>query len=61
MANMRGPMRGGGRAGISDLKNVNKKTVSRLFSYIGRYKLRLIAVLFCIIISAVANVQSSLF
>ena len=61
MANMRGPMRGGGRAGISDLKNVNKKTVSRLFSYIGRYKLRLIAVLLCIIISAVANVQSSLF
>lgn len=39
----------------------NKNTVKRLFSYIGKYKLRLAFVFVCIIISAAAGVASSLF
>ncbi len=40
---------------------VDKKTVKRLFSYIGKYKLRLLVVVVSIIISSVAGVASSLF
>ena len=39
----------------------NKNTVKRLFSYIGKYKLRLAFVFVCIIISAAAGGASSLF
>lgn len=59
MANMR--PRGNGRVSVADLKNLNKKTVSRLFSYVAKYKFRLLAVFVCIIVSSIANVQSSMF
>lgn len=44
-----------------NLMDLDKKTVKRLFSYIGQYKFRLVFVLICIIIGAAANVMSSLF
>ncbi len=40
---------------------IDKKTVQMLFSYIGKYKVRLLIVFICIIISAAASVSSSLF
>lgn len=39
----------------------NPKTLKRLFSYLGAYKLHLIAVFICIALSSAANVFSSLF
>lgn len=38
-----------------------KGTVKRLLSYLGEYKIRLVVVAFCILISAAASVASSLF
>lgn len=40
---------------------MNKKTLKRLMHYIGKYKLRLVLVLLCIIVSAASSVASSLF
>ncbi len=40
---------------------MNKKTLKRLMSYVMQYKVRFIFVFVCIIISAAANVASSLF
>ena len=62
MSNQR--MGGPGRRGpVPYVKGTkpDKKTVKRLFSYIGRYKLRLFIVLVSIIVSSVASVMSSLF
>lgn len=47
--------------GIPSGTKFDKRTAKRLFSYIGRYKLRLAVVLVCIIISSAASVMSSLF
>lgn len=55
-----GPGRGPGFRGGPKAKNA-KKTFLRLLSYLGAYKLRLVLVFFCIIISAVANAASSIF
>ncbi|MBQ8563843.1 MAG: ABC transporter ATP-binding protein, partial [Firmicutes bacterium] len=40
---------------------IEKGTIPRLLTYLGGYKLRLIFVLVCILVSAVASVASSLF
>ncbi len=42
-------------------KKMDKKTLKRLFSYLGAYKFHMIAVFICIILSSAANVLSSLF
>lgn len=42
-------------------KKINKDTIKRLLSYVSAYKLQLIAVVICIILSAGASVVSSLF
>ena len=55
--NMRTPPAKGGFS----VKNLNKKTMKRLFSYIGEYKLHMILVFVCILLSAGASVVSSLF
>lgn len=59
---MRGPKgpHGGARGPRPKLNNAGN-TIKRLFSYIGKYKFRFAVVLICIVISAVVNVQSSLF
>ena len=43
------------------LKNMDSKTLRRLLSYLGEYKLRLIFVVICILVSSAAGVASSLF
>lgn len=48
-------------ASISSVKSIDKNTVKRLLSYLKGYKKRLILVVFCIIISSIASVASSLF
>ena len=55
--------KGGGRAMLQkgDIKKLDIKTIKRLLSYLKGYKVRLVLVLFCIIISAIASVVSSLF
>ena len=40
---------------------INKKTLARLLSYLGKYKLRLVAVFVCIFLNAITSVASSLF
>ncbi len=44
-----------------EMGKINFKTIKRLLSYMGNFKLHLILVFVCIIISTVANVSSSLF
>lgn len=39
----------------------NPKTLKRLFSYVGEYKVHMIVVCVCIVLSSLANVMSSLF
>lgn len=68
---MPGPMRGPGRPGggpggpgrgaAPQGMKLEKGTIKRLFNYLGEYKLRLILVAICILMSAVASVASSLF
>lgn len=55
--------KGGGRAMLQkgDIKKLDMKTVKRLLSYLKGYKVRLVLVLICIIISSIASVVSSLF
>ncbi len=56
-----GPFRGGiPKAPLKTVKN-KSDTVKRLFSYIKQYKIRLISVIICIIISAATAAVSSLF
>ena len=40
------------------LKNMDSKTLRRLLSYLGEYKLRLIFVVICILVSSAASVAS---
>ena len=47
--------------GMKPKQKMDKKTVKRLLSYFGTYKLQFTFVLICIVISAVAGVLSSLF
>ena len=56
---MRGPVPNG--KGPKEKPKIEMKTVKRLFSYLGKYKFYLIAVVLCIILSAVASVSASLF
>lgn len=65
---MAGPMRGpghgpGGRRGMAPPPGmkIEKGTIKRLLAYLGDYKFRLLFVMVCILISAVASVASSLF
>lgn len=53
--------RAAGAAAASMGKRINGKTVKRLMSYIGRYKVSFIFVILCIIISAVVGVIGSMF
>ncbi len=50
-----GGPRGMGKGKPKDTKN----TIKRLFSYVGKYKGRLVAVLFCMLLSAVAGLVGS--
>ena len=50
-----GGPRGMGKGKPKDAKN----TIKRLFSYVGKYKGRLVAVLFCMLLSAVAGLVGS--
>ncbi len=65
MSNQKMPQ--GGRAGgpqkgmVGKPQKVNKATVVRLLKYFKAYRFKLVAVVICIIVSAVANVMSSLF
>ncbi|MBR3843118.1 MAG: ABC transporter ATP-binding protein [Christensenellaceae bacterium] len=43
------------------MRKPDKKTIIRLLSYMGQYKLKLFLVIACIVISAIASVASSLF
>ena len=57
-----GPRGGGpgGPRGMGKGKPKNaKNTIKRLFSYVGKYKGRLVAVLFCMLLSAVAGLVGS--
>ena len=57
-----GPGGRGGAAFAKDKRAKNqKKTIRRLLSYMGRHKISFFIVLVCIVISAIANVQGSLF
>ena len=55
----RGP--GHGRQMTPPGMKIEKGTIKRLLAYLGDYRLRLILVLICILVSAVASVASSLF
>ena len=57
------PMPGGRGKGFAPVKGMKfkKGTIKRLLSYVAEYKLRLIFVVICILISSVASVASSLF
>jgi len=57
----RPPMRGRGMAMHGKLEKPDSKTVKRLFSYIGKYKLRFLFVFLCILLSSAASVSSSIF
>ena len=54
---------GPGRRGMAAPPGMKleKGTIKRLLSYLGKYKLRLIFVVICILVSSVASVASSLF
>lgn len=52
---------GRGFSGISKGSKFKPGTVKRLLSYLSKYKVRLIIVMFCILLSAGASVASSLF
>lgn len=56
---MRGPVPNG--KGPKEKPKIEMATVKRLFSYLGKYKFYLLAVVLCIILSAVASVSASLF
>jgi len=59
-----GPMRGPGRGrgmGVPPGAKIEKGTIKRLLTYLGDYKFRLLFVVVCILVSAVAGVASSLF
>ena len=60
-ANAKPMGRNRGFAPGGSLKNMDGKTLKRLMSYLGEYKLRLIFVVICILISSAASVASSLF
>ena len=60
-ANAKPMGRNRGFAPGGSLKNMDGKTLKRLMSYLGEYKLRLIFVVVCILISSAAGVASSLF
>ena len=57
----RPPMRGRGMQMHGKLEKPDSKTVKRLFSYIGKYKLRFLFVFLCILLSSAASVSSSIF
>ena len=59
----RGPGHGPGGRGMTPPPGmkIEKGTIKRLLAYLSDYKVRLIIVVFCILISAVASVASSLF
>ena len=57
---IKGPMGRGARGPKPNIKDANK-TIKRLMSYVGHYKLQFIFVIFCIIISAYVNVRASMF
>ena len=62
--NMGGPHggpRGGKRLYAGGPTGIKKDTIKRLLSYLKQYKIRMIFVFICIIISTVASVASSLF
>lgn len=52
---------GGGARGPRPKVNDARKTIRRLMSYVGRYKVQFTVVIICIILSAFANVRGSLF
>lgn len=52
---------GGGARGPRPKVNDAGKTIRRLMSYVGRYKVQFTVVIICIILSAFANVRGSLF
>ncbi len=58
---MKGPGRGRGFAPGGNIKNLDKKALSRLMTYLKPYRARLILVVICILISSAASVASSLF
>ena len=56
------PMRNSGQhAGKVNFKSINKSTVSRLMSYLLRYKFAFITVIVCIIVNAVCTVLGTTF
>src|SRR5690554_2657251 len=56
------PMGGGPRGmGPGSIKDINKGTIKRLLSYVGKYRIRLIFVVVSIIISAFTGAIASLF
>lgn len=58
---VKGPMRGGARGPKPEVKNPGK-IMGRIIRYVGaKYKLHCILVLICIIVSALANVQGTMF
>ena len=60
-ANVKPMGRNRGFSPAGSLKNMDGKTLKRLMNYLGEYKLRLIFVVICILISSAASVASSLF
>ena len=60
-ANAKPMGRNRGFAPAGSLKNIDGKILKRLMSYLGQYKLKLIFVVICILISSAASVASSLF
>ena len=55
----KGPMPGG--RGPMEKPKIEGKTIKRLFSYLGKHKILLLVVAFCIILNSVASVSASLF
>ncbi len=58
---MPGPNRGGAAFAKTKKAKNPVKTMKRLLSYLGNYKLRFVIVLICILISALVNVAGSMF
>ena len=56
--NGRGP---GMRGPIPPKGKLNVKTIARLFSYFKPYKLQMVLVIICIVLSSIAGVASSMF
>jgi len=54
-------MRGHQPPTLPNVKKINKKTVKRLFSYLGEQRIKLVFVALAIMISAIAGAASSLF